>query len=151
MIMATGGNSGSQSSVTIIRSLSLNDISMKDIFRILWKESRVALLCGFTLGVANFIKMMIFDKGTIVASIAAGLPEIVAVSPLYAALIVSFVVCITIVLTVFTAKVVGCSLPLLAKRLGFDPTVMANPFITTIVDALSLVVYFRVAALMLGI
>ena len=149
--MATGGNSGSQSSVTIIRSLSLNDISMKDIFRILWKESRVALLCGFTLGVANFIKMMIFDKGTIVASIAAGLPEIVAVSPLYAALIVSFVVCITIVLTVFTAKVVGCSLPLLAKRLGFDPTVMANPFITTIVDALSLVVYFRVAALMLGI
>lgn len=151
MIMATGGNSGSQSSVTIIRSLSLNDISMKDIFRILWKESRVALLCGFTLGVANFIKMMIFDKGTIVASIAAGLPEIVAVSPLYAALIVSFVVCITIVLTVFTAKVVGCSLPLLAKRLGFDPTVMANPFITTIVDALSLVVYFKVAALMLGI
>ena len=149
--MATGGNSGSQSSVTIIRSLSLNDISMKDIFRILWKESRVALLCGFTLGVANFIKMMIFDKGTIVASIAAGLPEIVAVSPLYAALIVSFVVCITIVLTVFTAKVVGCSLPLLAKRLGFDPPVMANPFITSIVDALSLVVYFRVAALMLGI
>ena len=151
MIMATGGNSGSQSSVTIIRSLSLNDISMKDIFRILWKESRVALLCGFTLGVANFIKMMIFDKGTIVASIAAGLPEIVAVSPLYAALIVSFVVCITIVLPVFTAKVVGCSLPLLAKHLGFDPTVMANPFITTIVDALSLVVYFRVATLMLGI
>jgi Mg/Co/Ni transporter MgtE len=95
--------------------------------------------------------MMIFDKGTIVASVSAGLPEIVAVSPFYGALLVTLVVCITIGLTVFTAKVVGCSLPLLAKRLGFDPTVMANPFITTIVDALSLVVYFKVAALMLGI
>ena len=151
MIMSTGGNSGSQSSVTIIRSLSLNDISLKDIFRILWKESRVAILCGVTLAVANFVKMMIFDKGAIIHSLGESVAPFVAISPIYGAMLVSLVVCITIVLTVFCAKVVGCSLPLLAKRFGFDPTVMANPFITTIVDALSLVVYFKVATMMLGI
>ena len=124
---------------------------MKDIFKILWKESRVALLCGVTLAVANFVKMMIVDKGTIAHSLAASAGPLAAMAPAYAAMLVSLVVCITIVLTVFCAKVVGCSLPLLAKRLGFDPTVMANPFITTIVDALSLVLYFRVATLVLGI
>ncbi len=151
MIMSTGGNSGSQSSVTIIPSLSLNDISLKDIFRILWKEARVAILCGVTLAVSNFVKMMIFDKGVIIHSLGDSVAPFVAISPVYGAMLVSLVVCITIVLTVFCAKVVGCSLPLLAKRLGFDPTVMANPFITTIVDALSLVVYFKVATMMLGI
>ncbi len=145
MIMSTGGNSGSQSSVSVIRALSLNDIEMGDIFKILWKEARVSLLCGITLAVANFAKMMIFDKGTIVNSIAGGSGWIATLPPVYAAVFVSAVVCITIMITVFCAKVVGCSLPILAKRLGFDPAVMANPFITTIVDALSLVVYFTVA------
>ena len=145
MIMSTGGNSGSQSSVSVIRALSLNDISMGDIFKVLWKELRVSILCGLTLAVANFIKMMIFDRGTIINSISGGTGWISALPPVYASVLVSVVVCITIAITVFCAKLVGCSLPILAKRLGFDPAVMANPFITTIVDALSLVVYFTVA------
>ena len=145
MIMSTGGNSGSQSSVSVIRARSLNDISMGDIFKVLWKELRVSILCGLTLAVAIFIKMMIFDRGTIINSIAGGTGWISALPPVYASVLVSVVVCITIAITVFCAKLVGCSLPILAKRLGFDPAVMANPFITTIVDALSLVVYFTVA------
>ncbi len=145
MIMSTGGNSGSQSSVSVIRALSLNDVEMGDILKILWKETRVSILCGITLAIANFIKMMIFDKGIVAASVLNSTGWIAALPPVYAAMLVSAVVCITIVITVFCAKVVGCSLPILAKRLGFDPAVMANPFITTIVDALSLVVYFTVA------
>lgn len=130
MLMDTGGNSGSQASVTIIRSISLQEIDFSDIFRIMWKEIRVAVLCGISLGIVNFLKLMIFDKvGTTVA----------------------LVICITLVVTVFVAKLVGCTLPLLAKKIGFDPAVMASPFITTIVDALSLLIYFRMATLMLGI
>lgn len=133
MLMDTGGNSGGQSSVTVIRSLSLNDIGMRDIFKILRKEFFVALLCGITLAAANFIKMMIVDCGTITAS--GQNPVLVAV-----------VVCLTLFATVVCAKLIGCTLPILAKRIGFDPAVMASPFITTIVDAISLIIYFSVAS-----
>ncbi len=130
MLMDTGGNAGSQTSVTIIRGLSLKEIRFKDLFRVIWKEIRVAVLCGLTLAAANFVKMMIIDRvGTQVA----------------------LVVCVTLVITVFCSKIVGCILPMLADRLGFDPAVMASPFITTIVDALSLLVYFQCATIMLHI
>ncbi len=130
MLMDTGGNCGGQASVTIIRSLSLGDISYKDVFKVIWKELRVALLCGVTLAVAIFAKLMLFDR--------------VGVS-------VSAVVCITMILTIIFAKFVGATLPILAKRIGFDPAVMASPFITTIVDAISLLIYFNVAGLLLDL
>lgn len=130
MLMDTGGNAGGQSSVTIIRGLSLGEISNKDILSIIWKEARVSLMCGITLAVANFAKLMLFDQ--------VGLQ-------------VTVVVCATLVVTVFLAKVIGCTLPILAKKIGFDPAVMASPFITTIVDALSLLVYFQIAKQILGI
>lgn len=130
MLMDTGGNAGGQASVTIIRGLSLNEIEFKDILRIIWKEFRVALLIGLTLAVCNFAKLLIID----------GVNTDVAL-----------VVCFALVITVIIAKVVGCSLPLVAKKAGFDPAVMASPFITTIVDALSLVVYFEFAKLILNI
>ena len=124
MIMDTGGNAGSQASVSIIRALSLNELEFRDIGRTIWKEIRVSVLIGATLACANFAKLMLIDR---------------------VGLVVSAVVCLTLVATVFVAKFVGCTLPLLAKKLGFDPAVMASPFITTIVDALSLVVYFNIA------
>lgn len=130
MLMDTGGNAGGQASVTIIRGLSLNEISFSDAFAVIWKEVRVAVLCGVTLAAANFAKLLIFDKVTIP---------------------VAAVVCLTIIASVLIAKVVGCILPMLAKKIGFDPAVMASPFITTIVDALSLLIYFRIAALFLNI
>jgi magnesium transporter len=130
MLMDTGGNAGGQASVTIIRALSLQEIDFKDIFSIVWKEARVALLCGITLAAANFVKLMLFDKVT---------------------LLIAFVVCATLVLAVFIAKIVGCILPMLAKKIGFDPAVMASPFITTIVDALSLMIYFQIATHVLHI
>ena len=129
MLMDTGGNAGGQSSVTIIRGLSLGEISFSDWLSVLWKEIRVSLLCGLTLAAANFVKILVVDR--------------VAVQ-------VAAVVCITLVAVVFIAKIVGCLLPILAKRIGFDPAVMASPFITTIVDALALAVYFRVATLLLS-
>lgn len=130
MLMDTGGNAGSQASVSIIRGLSLGEIEYKDIGRILWKEARVAFLCGVSLAVANFVKLLLIDRVTIPVAI---------------------VVCSTLVVTVLAAKLVGCSLPVLAKRNGFDPAVMASPFITTIVDALSLLIYFRIACAVLHI
>jgi len=130
MLMDTGGNAGGQASVTIIRGLSLAEIDFEDIFKIMWKEARVAILCGITLAVANFLKMMFIDKVTV---------------------IVALVVCMTLVLAVFFAKLVGCTLPMLAKKIGFDPAVMASPFITTIVDALSLMIYFQLATHILHI
>ena len=130
MLMDTGGNCGGQSSVTIIRGLSLGDIMFRDTFRVIWKEFRVAFLCGVTLALVNFGKMLLIDRvGVMVAA----------------------VVCVTMVLTIILAKFIGCTLPILAKRLHFDPAVMASPFITTIVDALSLLIYFRVASMILGI
>ena len=137
MLMGTGGNSGSQSSVTIIRGISLGQVDFKDIFRVIFKELRVSLLCGVTLAVANFIKIWLVDMMLLKTE---GLT-----------LLIAAVVCITLAVTVVFAKFIGCTLPILAKKLGFDPAVMASPFITTLVDALSLVVYFKVAAIMLGI
>ena len=130
MLMDTGGNAGGQASVTIIRGLSLNEIAMRDIFRIIWKEFRVALICGVTLAVATFAKVMLIDRVSV---------------------LVATVVCLTMLVTVVIAKIVGCSLPVLAKRVGFDPAVMASPFITTIIDAISLVMYFQIASLLLKI
>lgn len=130
MFMGTGGNAGGQTSVTIIRSISLGEVEFKDIFRILWKEIRVAVVCGIILSVTNFAKLMLLDHVT---------------------LLVAFVMCLTLVVTVIVAKIVGCILPLLAKQIGLDPAVMANPFITTIVDAVSLLIYFQIATRMLGI
>lgn len=130
MLMDTGGNSGSQASVTVIRAMSLGDVEFSDIFRVLWKELRVALLCALTLGAVTFVKVMLIDrKGVMVAAVVA----------------------LTIFLTIIMAKLVGCTLPMLAKKLGFDPAVMASPFITTVVDALSLLVYFAVATQMLNL
>ena len=130
MLMGTGGNAAGQSSVSIIRGLSLGEIEFKDVPCIVWKEFRVALLCGVTLAVVNFLKLMFLDR---------------------MAFEVALVVSVTIVMTVLMAKVVGCTLPVLAKRVGFDPAVMANPFITTIVYALSLLIYFRIACAVLHI
>lgn len=130
MLMDTGGNAGSQASVSVIRSLSLGEIEYKDIFKVIWKELRVSLLCGATLAVANFAKLMLFDK--------VGFE-------------IALIVCATLVMTVMVAKLIGCSLPILAKKIGFDPAVMASPFITTIVDACSLLIYFQFASMLLGL
>ena len=135
MLMDTGGNSGSQSSVTIIRALSLDEIEFSDLFRILWKEIRTAVLCGVVLSAACFAKSMLIDR------LLMGNTDVTW--------LVALVVCITMALTVLVAKMVGCSLPLLAKKLKLDPAVMASPFITTIVDALSLLLYFGVASALL--
>lgn len=130
MLMDTGGNAGGQASVTIIRGLSLNEIEFSDALAVVWKEIRVAFLCGLTLAAANFVKLMLFDRVTVTVAV---------------------VVCLTLLSAVLIAKVVGCILPMLAKKIGFDPAVMASPFITTIVDALSLLIYFRIATLVLHI
>ena len=130
MLMDTGGNAGGQASVSIIRALSLNDIEFKDIFKVVFKESGVAILCAVVLGICNFIKILLIDKVSVMVALC---------------------VCITLVLTVLIAKIIGCTLPMLAKKIGFDPAVMASPFITTLVDACSLLIYFKVATLILGI
>ena len=135
MLMDTGGNSGSQSSVTIIRSLSLGELDFSDLGSIIWKEIRTALLCGITLAAVCFAKLMLIDRLLLRNS------EVT--------LMVATVVCTTMALTVLVAKIVGCSLPLFAKKLGFDPAVMASPFIATIVDALSLLDYFGIASAIL--
>ena len=137
MLMDTGGNAGSQSAVTVIRGISLNEIEFKDIFQVIWKEIRVSVLCGVALASANFVKLILIDQM---------LFRNPAVTPL-----VALVVCCTLVVTVFTSKLVGCVLPLLAKKVGFDPAVMASPLITTIVDATSLLIYFQFASLILHI
>ena len=135
MLMDTGGNSGSQASVTVIRALSLDDIEFEDLPVVIWKEIRTAVLCGVSLAGACFVKLMVVDKMILGNE---------AVTTTVAA-----VVCSTMALTVLVAKVIGCSLPMLAKKLGFDPAVMASPFITTIVDAISLLVYFAIASSLL--
>ena len=137
MLMDTGGNAGGQSSVTIIRGLSLGDIELKDVARVIWKEIRVAVICGAALAVVNFGKMMLIDR--LILGNAA-----ITVT-------VALVVCLTMVVAVFIAKMIGCSLPILAKAVGFDPAVMASPFITTIVDAVTLLAYFMIAQALLHI
>lgn len=130
MLMDTGGNSGSQASVSVIRGLSLDEIKFRNMPMVIFKECRVALLCGVTLAAANFLKLLFFDRVDAAVALA---------------------VCITLVCTVFVAKAIGCSLPIIAKKIGFDPAVMASPFITTAVDALSLLMYFQIAKIFLNI
>ena len=130
MLMDTGGNAGGQASAIIIRGLSLNEVEFKDWFKVAGKEVRIAVMCGITLAVANFVKLIVFD---------------------HVAVTVAVVICLTLVCAVMIAQIVGCSLPMIAKKLGFDPAVMASPFITTIVDALSLLVYFSIATHMLNL
>ena len=137
MLMDTGGNSGSQSSVTVIRALSLDELRFKDILSVIWKEIRTAALCGLVLSVLCFGKVMLVDR------LLMGNASVTVW--------VDVTVCLTLAVTVMVAKIVGCSLPLIAKRLGFDPAVMASPFITTIVDAMSLLLYFFFAKLLLGV
>ena len=137
MLMDTGGNSGSQSSVTVIRSISLNELDFSDIGFVIWKETRTALLCGICLAFACFVKLMLIDR--------------LLLKNTDVTFMVATVVCITMCVTVLVAKVIGCTLPLIAKKIGFDPAVMASPFITTIVDAVSLLVYFGIAKNLLGI
>ena len=135
MLMDTGGNSGSQASVTVIRALSLGELEFSDAPRVIWKEIETAVLCGVALAALCFAKIMLVDR------LLLGNSDITALT--------AFVVCFTMALTVLIAKIVGCSLPMGAKKLGFDPAVMASPFITTIVDALSLLVYFGIASALL--
>lgn len=130
MLMGTAGNAGSQASVTIIRGLSLDEIDYKDTFKIMWKELGISIVCGLTLGVASIIKIMVVDN----VSFTIGI-----------------VVALTLFVTVIMAKIIGCTLPILVKRLGFDPAVVVSPFITTVVDALSLFLYFQIASMLLNL
>ena len=137
MLMGTGGNSGSQSSVTIIRALSLDELEFSDIGTVIWKEIRTAVLCGIALAAVCFAKIWLVDK------MLFGNHDIT--------LMVDLVVCLALAVTVIIAKMVGCMLPMAAKALKLDPAVMASPFISTIVDALSLLVYFLFAKALLGV
>ena len=130
MLMGSAGNAGGQASVTIIRSLSLGDIEFEDTWRVIWKELRVAILCGLTLAVVNLIKLMVVDRVTF---------------------LVATVVSLTLFITIIISKIVGCSLPILVKKIKLDPAVMASPIITTIIDALSLVIYFQIATHLLSL
>ncbi len=136
MLMGTGGNAGGQSSATVIRGIAVGEIELRDIFKVLWKELRVALLCGVTLAVAGYLKIILIDNMLLKMDVSYS--EMAVVS-------------LTLVVTVFAAKLVGCSLPILAKAIKLDPAVMASPFITTIVDVLSLIVYFFIAMRILDI
>ncbi len=124
MLMDSGGNAGGQSCTTIIRALSLGEIKLKDTFYVIWKEIRIAVCCGVIMACINFVKMQIIDRVTVM---------------------VALVVSITLIVAIVCAKIVGSVLPMLAKTIGIDPAVMANPVITTIVDAISLLVYFNIA------
>ena len=135
MLMDTGGNSGSQASVTVIRALSLGELDFTDTPKVIWKEIQTAVLCGLALSMLCFAKIMLVDR------LLLGNQDITVLT--------AFVVCATMAVTVLMAKMVGCALPLAAKKIGFDPAVMASPFITTIVDALSLLVYFGIASALL--
>ena len=137
MLMGTGGNCGSQSSVSIIRALSLNELEFRDIFQVIWKEVRTSVLCGIALAVVCFGKILLVD------GMMMGNSSITVM--------VALVVCCALAVTVLAAKLVGAILPMVAKAVHLDPAVMASPFITSIVDALSLLVYFLFARLLLGV
>lgn len=130
MLMDTGGNSGSQSSTLIIRGLATGDVTVKDLWKVLWKEFRISVIVGVGLAIVNFAKNMLFDR---------------------VGLLVSITVSITLIVTVMVAKMVGGVLPLIAKKLNMDPAIMAGPLITTIVDSLALIVYFNIASVLLQI
>ncbi len=134
MLSGTGGNSGTQASVAVIRGIALDEISFSDVWAVMWKEMRVSVLCGVCLAAANFGKMLLVDMLWLHNGVTVP---------------VALAVCLTLVCVVFIAKLVGCSLPILAWKCGFDPAVMASPFISTIVDVLSLIIYFRIAAAIL--
>ena len=137
MLMGTGGNSGAQSSVTVIRALSLDELEFRDIGTVVWKELRTSILCGIALAVVCFAKIWLVDK------MLFGNNDIT--------MMVDLVVCLALAVTVIMAKLVGCMLPMAAKAMKLDPAVMASPFISTIVDALSLLVYFLFAKMLLGV
>ncbi|MDU1443180.1 MAG: magnesium transporter [Clostridium cochlearium] len=130
MLMDTGGNAGSQSATLIIRSIALGEVQGKDILKVIWKELRVSLIVGFSLSLINFARMYYLEK-----------------TPFE----VSLTVCITLFFTVILSKIVGAILPMIAKKIKVDPAIMASPLITTIVDATSLIVYFSVAKMLMGI
>ncbi len=130
MLMGTAGNAGGQVSVTIIRSLSVGDVSLGDVLKVIWKEFRVSVFCGVTLAAVNFIKMLLIDRSSIGVAVT---------------------VSVTISITVVISKIIGSTLPMLAKKIGLDPAVMASPFITTLCDAISLLLYFKIASVILGI
>lgn len=135
MLMDTGGNSGSQSSVTVIRAISLGELDFSDLPTVIWKEIKTAVMCGVVLACACFVKILLVDR------LLLGNDSVT--------IMVAAVVCATLALTVLMAKVVGCTLPMCAKKLGFDPAVMASPFITTMVDAMSLLVFFGISSALL--
>ena len=137
MLMGTGGNSGSQSSTAVIRSLSIGDTEPGDILSVIWKEIRVAVLCGVCLACVNFVKMLVVDR------MLLGNGDVTV--------IVALTVSITLVFVVIFAKAVGCTLPMAAEKIGIDPAVMASPLISTITDAVSLLIYFALATVMLHI
>ena len=130
MLMDTGGNAGNQASTEVVRAISLGEADIKDFMKIVWKEMRVGLLCGCTLAGANFLKCVFLD----------GLAPSVAIA-----------VCLTIICAVFFAKLVASSLPLLINKLNLDPAVVASPMLTTIIDAISLLIYFSIATAILGL
>lgn len=137
MLMDTGGNTGSQASVTVVRALTLGQVEFSDVWKIIWKEIRVAVICGITLAVVGFLKIFLIDR-MLMNNYAVTLP-------------VEIVICSTLFFTVICAKITGCTLPLIAQKAHLDPAVMASPFITTIVDVISLIIYFGIAKLILGI
>ena len=140
MLMDTGGNSGSQSSVTVIRAISLGDIEFRDLVRVIWKELRVSVICSAALAVVNAVKLFLVDYLVLNTFNNAKLSTVI---------VLIAVVCLTLFFTVIVAMLVGCTLPILAKKVGFDPAVMASPFITTIVDAISLMIYFGMATMLI--
>ncbi len=135
MLMGTGGNSGGQSSVTVIRAVSVGEVAFPQILKVLWKETRVGLACGISLGAIAFVKTLLID-GLLMQNSAVTLTVALTVS-------------LALALTVITAKLIGAALPLLASKIGFDPAVMASPLITTLIDALSLILYFIIASAIL--
>ena len=137
VIMGTGGNSGAQSSTAIIRSISLGDTEPADVLRVVWKEWRVSILCGVSLAAVNFVKMLLVDR------LLMNNPDVTVT--------VALTVSLAIVLTVMFAKVVGSSLPILAEKIGVDPAVVATPLITTISDAVSLLIYIEIARLLIHV
>lgn len=137
MLMGTGGNSGAQSSTAVIRSLSIGDMEPKNVLEVIWKELRVSLLCGATLSAVNFVKMLLVDR------MLLNNPDVTV--------IVAATVSLSILFIVMFAKVVGSTLPMLAEKIGVDPAVMANPLISTITDAVSLLIYLEMAKVFLHI
>lgn len=137
MLMGTGGNSGSQASTAVIRSLSLGETEPSDVLKVIWREIRVAALCGVTLAAVNFVKLLVVDR-MLLGNPAVTIP-------------VALTICATLVFVVIFAKSVGCTLPLIAEKIGLDPAVMAAPLISTLTDTVSLLIYFQFAKLILRI